>query len=110
MLLQEGGWTWRYRNEHCQSQNKHNMECYTLPLSRCTMKDALHAMTKENLKLQKNEHMAGNSSSSGLLSSITSFITGDAGHSSNPAQWSAGDDLALVSALVKHGQKGVVLN
>lgn len=45
VLLQEGGWNWQFRDKHCERLGKRDMECYTLPLSKCTLKDAMNAMT-----------------------------------------------------------------
>ena len=47
VFVQTGSWTWRYKNKHCESQNKHSLECYFLPFSNCTIKDALLVLHKE---------------------------------------------------------------
>lgn len=44
VFLQQGGWSWRFKNAHCASQNKYNMECYYMPLSKCTLEDAMATM------------------------------------------------------------------
>lgn len=52
VFLQEGGWTWRYRNEHCQNQQNHearqSLLCYFEPLSKCTLQDAFRAIAKSS--------------------------------------------------------------
>ena len=52
VFLQEGGWTWRYRNEHCQNQQNHearqSLLCYFEPLSKCTLQDAFRAISKSS--------------------------------------------------------------
>jgi len=48
VFLQQGGWSWRFKNAHCHSQNKHNMECYYMPLSKCTLQDAMATMKTIN--------------------------------------------------------------
>jgi len=49
VFVQTGSWTWRYKNRHCQMQNKYSLECYFLPFSKCTLKDALLVLHKEVL-------------------------------------------------------------
>lgn len=48
VFLQQGGWSWRFKNSHCAAQNKLNMECYYMPLSKCTLQDALLTMPTIN--------------------------------------------------------------
>jgi hypothetical protein len=48
VFLQYGGWQWRYRNPHCTSQNKQSLECYYVPLSKCTLADAAATMQTTN--------------------------------------------------------------
>lgn len=38
--------------QHCRSQNKTDLECYYLPLSKCTIKDALRSASGEVQTLQ----------------------------------------------------------
>jgi hypothetical protein len=49
VYLYQGGMASKYGNEYCLSQKKHNMECYFEPLSKCTLKDAMLAMSPEHL-------------------------------------------------------------
>jgi hypothetical protein len=44
VFLQHGGWSWRFKNSHCAAQNKQSMECYYMPVSKCTLHDAMATM------------------------------------------------------------------
>ena len=57
IFLQEHGWTWRYRNRHCEEQNIKSWECYFEPFSKCTLKDAIISMVKSEKK-QHSKHTA----------------------------------------------------
>ncbi len=48
VFLQYGGWSWRYKNPHCQAQQKNSLECYYMPLSKCSLHDALSTMKTIN--------------------------------------------------------------
>jgi L-rhamnose mutarotase len=47
VVLQQGGWTWRFKNKFCRDQQKNSLECYFLPWSKCTILDAMQAMYPE---------------------------------------------------------------
>lgn len=46
VLVHHGGWTWRYRNEHCTNQSAKGLDCYYYPFSKCTLEDAVRTMIK----------------------------------------------------------------
>lgn len=48
VYLQQGGWSWRFKNYHCASQNKQSMECYYQSWSKCTLQDAAATMRTTN--------------------------------------------------------------
>jgi len=48
VFLQHGGWSWRFRNPHCAAQNKQSLECYYVPVSKCSLEDALATMKTIN--------------------------------------------------------------
>lgn len=39
--------------QHCKSQNKTNLECYYMPWSKCTLKDALTSAAGEFISYEK---------------------------------------------------------
>ncbi len=39
VFLQQGGYTWRYKNDFCRNQTKDDLECYLLPFSKCTIQE-----------------------------------------------------------------------
>jgi hypothetical protein len=49
VYVQSGqGFTWRYKNDFCRNQSKENLECYLLPLSKCSLQDALTVLKRDN--------------------------------------------------------------
>jgi hypothetical protein len=79
VLLPKGGWTWRYKNEFCQSQGKFSLECYYHPWSNCTLEDAAYAAYQDR-----------------------SFVL------TVPAEdsWSPVDDQQLTQLVIKYGNSG----
>ena len=41
--LRTKGWTWRYRNQHCEMQRAKSLRCYFLPFSNCSVAQAFRA-------------------------------------------------------------------
>jgi hypothetical protein len=79
VFLQKGGWTWRYKNEFCQSQGKFSLECYYQPFSNCTLEDAAYAAYQDK----------------------TFVLTYPAVDS-----WATGDDQHLTELVMKYGNSG----
>lgn len=79
VLIQKGGWTWRYKNKFCESQKKRSLECYYHPLTHCTLQDAAYAAYKNN----------------------TFTLTAPAND-----VWGPADDKKLTQLLIKYGNKG----
>lgn len=44
---------YHFKLQHCKSQNKTNLECYYLPLSNCTLQDALKSTSGEIIPFEK---------------------------------------------------------
>lgn len=134
VFLQEDGWTWRYRNEHCKNQNLENWECYFEPFSKCTLKDAIVSHLKAQ-KVYGNSHQNHAHSNGGATGThgrpggaysgneATAAATGAAGSTSASAvgahasvgghgpgtdsvTWSAQEDILLRGAVIKYGRKG----
>lgn len=100
VFLQEGGWTWRYRNEHCSSQPKshrHSLLCYFEPLSKCTLKDALLVIARSgrNSSISPDDRNTSNDQILELLDEEGAGIN-----------WTNNRDRLLESAVLKIGQRG----
>lgn len=48
VLLQKGGWTWRFKNRFCEQQQKKTLECFYHPWSNCTIVDAINSVHNED--------------------------------------------------------------
>lgn len=127
VFLQQGGWSWRFKNAHCASQNKLNMECYYMPLSKCTLHDALATMQTINAEYPQPSpaDQASNSTEAThrqLKTTIKPRPPNKANHPVHPAApqfhaptvagaankaaaagWSNREDADLEAAVIRHG-------
>jgi hypothetical protein len=134
VFLQQGGWSWRFKNPHCEGQRKFSMECYYEPLSSsCTMQDAMATMQTTNpLFPQPNstaKHQAAGNSKQQYQSkqrrlanknsniAPVAFKVGVSNKQKDPItynihsyvkriDWGAQDDAELETAIMKHGVQG----
>lgn len=95
VFLQEGGWTWRYRNEHCKNQRdpeaRQSLLCYFEPLSKCTLQDAFRAVAKSN-----------NNGSASATDAPLTLLYDDSNPNLNTAiRWSDSTDRQLELAVLK---------
>lgn len=79
VLLQHGGWTWRYKNKHCEDQGKKSLECYYHPFSKCTLQDAMEVAFRDT-------------------EAVKTISASDT--------WNPVDDKKLQDLVTKHGNKG----
>eukprot|EP01034_Spumella_vulgaris_P022323 gene22323-28442_t len=107
VLLQEGGWTWRYRNEHCEKQGKKNMRCYMLPLSKCTLRDAMGIMTAEHKHANQHNSHAHDSHNTEHPEPNNHHAPNKTHLGLRPVtEWTEQEDKILFDAVVLHGRKG----
>lgn len=131
VFLQQGGWSWRFKNAHCASQNKKNMECYYLPLSRCTLEDAMSTMHTTNTEYPQPLPPSVQKSDSSVTESTRQLSGGRSkprprplpvnGTNTKPSSasgnksplgvaqnvgWSGKADADLEAAVIRHGVQG----
>ncbi len=82
VVLQKGGWMWRFNNKFCESQGQKTLDCYYVPWSKCTIRDAIHVIYPDGPEAFKKKQQASND------------------------QWTAADDNLLFSLVKKYGNKG----
>lgn len=82
VVLQKGGWMWRFNNKFCESQGQKTLDCYYVPWSRCSIRDAIHVIYPDGPDAFKKKQQAAND------------------------QWTAADDNLLFTLVKKHGNKG----